>query len=286
MHLEGRNVNTADVRKTGRPRWTDIEERTACAPLDGTATHFIRMAENVDTSPLLAELDAAPEMWLADTSRQRRVRCQRNTRNIFLRAPRKPLPPGARNANDVHESRTAPAAGRFPRTLAYCESIAGALGGTLGRATLVALLPRSRVFPHVDAGAYYRIRDRLHLVLKSPGGSPLTAEGETVVMRPGELWAFDNKARHWARNPADEPRVHLIFDILPAPGQGMFVRPLEGADLIEARNLPAIGQDAAAAHRSDHGAAPARNAWKVMGRRIFRAAARAWAAESTRTALS
>ena len=189
--------------------------------------HFTRIAGHVDTIPLLAELDAAPEMWLVDTSRQRKVRCQRHTRNIFLRAPRKPLPPGARNANDVHDSRIAPAAGKFPRALAYCESVAEALGGTLGRATLVALLPHSRVLPHVDAGAYYRIRDRFHLVLRSPGGSPLSAGGETVVMRPGELWAFDNKARHWADNPSGEPRVHLIFDMLPAPGRGLFVLPAD-----------------------------------------------------------
>ena len=77
---------------------------------DDRFLHFTRIAERVDIAPLLAELDAAPEMWLVDTSRQRKVRCQRNTRNIFLRSPRKPLPPGATNANDVHESRIAPAA--------------------------------------------------------------------------------------------------------------------------------------------------------------------------------
>ena len=141
--------------------------------------HFIRIAEGVDTGPLLAELAAEPELWLADTSRQRKVRCQRNTVNIFLRSPMKPLPPGAKNANDVHESRLAPAAARFPRTLGVCETIADEWGATLGRATLVALLPRSRFFPHIDTGAYYRIRDRLHLVLRSPGGSPLAAEEET-----------------------------------------------------------------------------------------------------------
>ena len=185
--------------------------------------HFTRLAEHVNIAPLLEELDAAPEMWLADTSRQRKVRCQRHTRNIFLRAPKKPLPAGATNANDVHESRIAPAARRFPRALALCESIAAEFEATLGRATLVALLPKSRVFPHVDAGAYYLIRDRLHLVLRSSQGSPLTAGDETVVMRVGELWAFDNKARHFANNPSSEPRVHLIFDLLPAPGRGFHV---------------------------------------------------------------
>ena len=192
--------------------------------------HFTNIARAVDIGPLLAELDAAPEMWFADTSRQRKIRCQRNTRNIFLRSPCKPLPPGAKNANDVHESRVARSAGKFPRTLAYCESVTDRLGGTLGRATLVALLPHGRVFPHVDAGAYYRIRDRFHLVLRSAEGSPLAAGDERVVMRPGELWAFDNKARHWADNPSEEPRVHLIFDVLPAPGRGFHVRPLENPD--------------------------------------------------------
>ena len=189
--------------------------------------HFTNIARAVDIGPLLAELDAAPEMWFADTSRQRKIRCQRNTRNIFLRAPRKPLPPGAKNANDVHESRVARSARKFPRTLAWCETVADTLSGTLGRAALVALLPHSRVFPHVDAGAYYRIRDRFHLVLKSARGSPLAAGDERVVMCPGELWAFNNKARHWADNPSGESRVHLIFDILPAPGRGFHVLPLE-----------------------------------------------------------
>ena len=196
--------------------------------------HFTNVARGVDIEPLVAELHAAPEAWLVDTSRQRNVRCQRNTRNIFLRVPVKPLPRGAKNANDVHESRIARSARKFPRTLAYCESVADDLGGTLGRATLVALLPHGHVFPHVDAGAYYRIRDRLHLVLKSALGSPLAAGDERVVMRPGELWAFNNKARHWADNPSDEPRVHLIFDVLPAPGRGFHVLLPENADQVDA----------------------------------------------------
>ena len=187
--------------------------------------NFTNIARDVDIGPLLAELDTAPGMWLVDTSRQRKIRCQRNTRNIFLRVARKPLPPGATNANDVHESRVARSARMFPRALAYCERVADDVRGTLGRATLVALQPHGRVFPHVDAGAYYRIRDRFHLVLRSAGGSPLAAGDERVLMRPGELWAFNNKARHWADNPSDEPRVHLIFDVLPPPGRGFHVLP-------------------------------------------------------------
>lgn len=189
--------------------------------------HFIRISENENIAPILAELDASPETWLADTSRQRNVRCQRNTRNIFLRSAKKPLPPGVNNANDVHEARVAPAAREFPHTLAYCQRVADAMEGQLGRATLVSLQPESKVFPHIDIGDYYRIRDRFHLVVKSPGGSPLTTEDETVVMQEGELWVFNNKARHWAENKSEEPRVHLIFDVLPPSGRGFFAFTLD-----------------------------------------------------------
>ena len=74
------------------------------------------------------------------------------------------------------------------------------------------------------------MRGTSRLVLRSAGGSPLAAGGERILMRPGELWAFDNKARHWADNPSEEPRVHLIFDVLPPPGHGFHVLPPESLD--------------------------------------------------------
>lgn len=184
--------------------------------------NFAKIAD-VEMAPFRAELDAAPEMWLADTSRQRNVRCQRQTRNIFLRTAKKPLPLGARNANDVHESRTAAAAAGFPQTLAFCARVANDRKASLGRVVLVALKPNGRVFPHVDKGAYYRIRDRYHLVVQSPQGSPLTVGEETLVMREGELWVIDNKLKHSAKNASQQWRVHLIFDLLPPVGQGHYV---------------------------------------------------------------
>ena len=206
-------------------RWASDRSAIPVPASNPKTSRFTRIEQGIDVTPFLSELAAVPEMWLADTSRQRKVRCQRDTQNIFLRVAKKPLPPGARNANDVQVSRVTRAASRYPQSLRFCQRIADLQGGELGRATLVALQPQGWVRPHVDAGAYYRIRDRFHLVLKSPGGSPLTAAGETVVMREGELWAFDNKCEHEARNPSDEPRVHLIFDVLPPPGLGYYVLP-------------------------------------------------------------
>ncbi len=185
--------------------------------------NFRLIDSNVNTKPILDELNRYSKMWLANTSRQEKVRCQRHTENIFLRVAKKPLPPGANNANDIHESVTTKAAKRmFIRTFAFCQNLANEIDGKLGRVMLVSLLPNSQVYPHVDHGDYYRIRDRYHLVIKSATGSPLTAGDETVVMQERELWAFNNKVEHSAFNASDRQRVHLIFDILPAQGRNVF----------------------------------------------------------------
>ena len=193
--------------------------------------HFTNIARRVDIEPLLAELDAAPEMWRVDTSRQRNIRCQRNTRNIFFCA----LP--------ASRCRPAPRT----RTMSTRVELHGQQGSSPSRWPGARALPTLSVEPSVarpwwpcyrTAGCFRmsmpapttEIRDRFHLVLRSAGGSPLTAGDERVVMRPGELWAFNNKARHCADNPSEEPRVHLIFDVLPAPGRGFHVLPLENLD--------------------------------------------------------
>ncbi len=54
------------------------------------SSYFTRVACGIDIVPLVSELAAEPEMWMADTSRQRKVRCQRDTQNIFLRVVRIP----------------------------------------------------------------------------------------------------------------------------------------------------------------------------------------------------
>lgn len=191
--------------------------------------HFAKLNERVDTRAILGEIERSTDAWHADTSRQRRIRCQRDTLAIMLRTARKPLPRGV-EINDAHESAPTRQAERFARTLAYCEDVAQEIEGTLGRAMLVALLPGGNITPHIDHGAYYQARDRLHLVLLSPDGSPMTAGGERVTMREGDLWAFDNKARHAAANPSALPRIHLIFDIEQACGRAPLTRGVKGSE--------------------------------------------------------
>ena len=176
--------------------------------------HFRLLDTGVNIQPLVDEIAAHSDLWLHNTSRQTKVKVQRETHTIYLRSAVKPFPPGV-SGNDVHPSRRTQLAQHFPRTMEWLESFARQIGGELGRATIVRLAPKGRVYRHIDEGEYYRIRDRYHLVLQSTAGSLLGAGDEWVRMQLGECWWFDNKAPHEAYNESDNWRIHLIFDILP-----------------------------------------------------------------------
>lgn len=188
--------------------------QAATAKDTASLKEFRLMDPQVNIQPLLEEINTHAHLWLHDTSRQDRVKVQRETNTIHLRSAVKPLPPSVTTANDVHPSKRTKMAQKFPITMGWLEGFAHSIGGELGRATIVRLAPRGRVYRHTDKGEYYRVRDRYHLVLHSPAGSLLGAGEEWVRMQPGECWWFNNKAPHEAINEADDWRIHLIFDVL------------------------------------------------------------------------
>lgn len=207
-------ATSLDILKANLTEKPAIAEGEARSQLQ----HFKLINPAVDLHPLLAELDANAHHWLRDTSRQERIKVQRETHSIYLRSALKPFPAGVTHGNDVQESHCTAIAQHFPQILGWTEAVAASLGGELGRVTLVRLAPHGRVYRHIDHGEYYRWRDRYHLVLKSSAGSVLGAGEEWVRMQPGELWWFNNKAPHEAYNESDDWRIHLIFDVLKEMG--------------------------------------------------------------------
>jgi Aspartyl/Asparaginyl beta-hydroxylase len=181
--------------------------------------YFRRLKAQIDTRPFLDELSADSDAWMAATGRQEKIAVQREALSVPLRGLRKSAI-GDRKRRDVHESRWTNTSRQFRVARRFLRSFEAECGGELGRAKLVLLPAGKRVFPHIDRGEYYRVRDRYHLVIKSTAGSWLKAGDESVTMQEGELWWFDNKAMHEAWNHGDAGRIHLIFDMLPARTHG------------------------------------------------------------------
>jgi aspartyl/asparaginyl beta-hydroxylase (cupin superfamily) len=177
--------------------------------------HFKLIRSGLDPQPQLAEIAAVEGAWAQATGRQQKIDVQREALAIPLRGLRASAL-GGRKRRDVHESRWTTGAAQYPLACRFLEETAMALDSLLGRAKIVCLPAGQRVYPHIDRGEYYRVRNRYHWVLRSSAGSWLKAGDEEVRMREGELWWFDNNALHEAHNDGDEDRIHLIFDLLPA----------------------------------------------------------------------
>ena len=177
--------------------------------------HFEKVKSFVDPAPFLAEISAVDGAWDMSTGRQDKIKVQREALAIPLRGLRKSAIRG-RDRRDVHESRWTTGAARFPLAQQFLIDFAEERDALLSRAKIVSLPAGKRVYPHIDRGEYYRLRDRYHFVLRSSKGSWLKAGEEEVRMREGELWRFDNKQVHEAFNDGDEDRVHMIFDLLPS----------------------------------------------------------------------
>jgi outer membrane protein assembly factor BamB/orotate phosphoribosyltransferase len=185
--------------------------------------YFKLIRSGIDVAPLLEEVRLREEAWLIDTGRQDKIRVQRDTNTILLRAAvRRPDLP----INENQESRLTSIAKAFPRAMAFMTEFAQEMKCRLSRATIVRLKPKSQVFRHIDEGSYYFLRDRFHCVLQSPTGSVLMSGGEQVRMREGELWWFDNKQYHESYNDSGDWRIHYIFDLLPADYYDLAVNPI------------------------------------------------------------
>lgn len=185
--------------------------------------YFRLIRSGINVAPLLEEVNSQEQAWLIDTGRQAKIRVQRDTNTIFLSAAvhRPDL-----HINENQETRLTPVSKLFPRALAFMTEFAQEMNCRLSRATIVRLKPKSHVFRHIDAGSYYFLRDRFHLVLRSCTGSVLMSGGETVRMQEGELWWFDNKQYHESHNESGDWRIHYIFDLLPADYGDLAVNPV------------------------------------------------------------
>lgn len=90
-------------------------------------------------------------------------------------------------------------------------------GGKLGRCYIAKMAPGGKVYPHVDPGKYFDLHDRYHIILCTNENVSFSCEDdqvtETVHLKEGELWVFNNKVKHWASNTGATDRIHIIMDI-------------------------------------------------------------------------
>ena len=192
------------------------------------------LPQRIDAARLQAEVSALPaELW-----GNVRAPVHRETRSLFLK--------GHAPALSIPSDPDQPALARCPyvRELLY-----GLLPGIPGKCLLAGLRARGVVYPHMDAANDYFVGSlRVHLPVFTNPQVSLYCNGHFFRMAAGEAWTLNNLSPHAVVNdhPAEE-RVHLIFDVFPAP---------EAVALVD-RTPEAEGQDDAALFTRLSGSRPA-----------------------------
>lgn len=171
--------------------------------------NFRLLEKNIDVKPFLSEIAQNEEFW--STARAQLFKAHRETMNINLR---RAVKKADKPLIDSHTIENTELYELFPYTTSWVEKFSRDVG-ELARLMVVSLQPEGKVYAHFDAGEYYEIRDRYHLVLQSRGGSKMTSGDEEQIFREGELWWFDNKKMHQVVNQSIYPRIHVIFDVRP-----------------------------------------------------------------------
>ena len=183
--------------------------------------YFLKIAEGLDIAPLMAELEAQPELW-----------DQHEWRKKIPGGPHSQMTDIWIRYNDIrpyqakgdyrgftgeHDSVWYPAYAKLPalRGLIY-PLMAMVEGERLGGVLITRIPPGHGIGAHVDAGWHVEYYDKFYISLKSAPGAKFICHhgaGEVLEPAPGECWRFDNRFMHSVKNESTADRITLIVCI-------------------------------------------------------------------------
>lgn len=177
--------------------------------------NFLLVASGIDVLPLLHAIQRQPDLWDRDRLRTTHPGTPHTeVSDIWLRFNALPKDGEEAKILDEHESINYPAMFALPEARPLIFGMMARLSAErLGRCLITKLKPGGRIAPHVDGGSHAAYYDRYHIVLQAFPGSVFRAGDETVQMRPGEVWWFDNSAEHEVINNGSDDRIHLLIDL-------------------------------------------------------------------------
>lgn len=182
--------------------------------------NFQRLASGLNVKPLLEAISRQPDLWKQFLARQLTPGSPHaDTETIFLSWSKEQTVDACFNdlvpwpypaAEDLPEAKSL-----IAKLMDLCAA------KEIGRVIIAKLSPGGMITPHTDEGAYADYFERFHMCLDSEPGNVFFCGdeefGEYVYMKPGEVWWFNHKERHWVANHSYVPRVHMIIDaVAPA----------------------------------------------------------------------
>lgn len=177
-------------------------------------SHFTLIHPHIDVAPILAELDARPDLWDRRPERRGGTSPHRETSDIWLRY----MDPALILTHDFskpHRSVWYPEANALPSLHDIIMQVRDAFGGALemGGHLITRIAPGRQVYPHHDLGTWHSeyFTDKVWIPLRANDQCVNWVEDESMVWKPGEVWQHDNLITHAVSNNGDTERICLIL---------------------------------------------------------------------------
>lgn len=174
--------------------------------------HFLQLAHSIDTMPALAALAAQPHLWNAHDIRTRYEQSPHHQADDILLFFNDIPEDFSEVVNDI-QTRPYPAWSALPVKDMVLNLMRAVGGVQLGRVIISRLAPGASIKPHADQGAPAEFYQRYQIMLQCLPGVLFRAGDETVQMKTGDAWWFDNSQEHGVVNNSADDRIALIVDI-------------------------------------------------------------------------
>src|SRR6188768_2386125 len=159
---------------------------------------FIRLPVRFDLERLQAEIAALPaEAWAPHPNH---IAGNTSLRLVSV--------DGGENDDVDGIMRPTPNLAKLP----YVRQVLASFGAVWSRSRLLRLDPGAVVSEHADINYHWFYRVRVHIPIVTRPEVLFHCGGETVHMRGGEAWLFDNWRLHSVENPTPDARIHLVAD--------------------------------------------------------------------------
>lgn len=189
----------------------------------GRMQNFLKIAEGVDTLPLVLALQRQPELFGRNGERQYAagtphagmtdIWVRYNDRTSFDAAG------SLAGINDEHDSVWYPEADFIPEARPIIFGLmARVQGERLGGVLITKLPPGAEIAPHIDLGWHAGYYDKYIVALQNlPGAVFGFPEGEFEA-RTGDVHWFRNSVPHYVKNSSKDERLAMIVCVRHSKG--------------------------------------------------------------------
>jgi hypothetical protein len=171
---------------------------------------FIKLAENIDVSDIINEVNNNPDLW--DKHPYRRIAPNsphKEMTDIWIRT--NTLESVGKNWAEVHYPIWYEAAEKLPAIKDFCFDLMYWLKGeALGHVMITKIPSGSKIDRHKDLAWHAQFFDKFYLQLQGAEGQTFSTDDHEFTSKTGDLYWLNNQRDHWVINNSDVDRMTLI----------------------------------------------------------------------------